>query len=319
MASIHSPVSRDGWARRICKWVVKAADGWFVKFFLTPLLVTALPGLIVLAITRDQFKQQVEGIIGAGNLPSSLWIIVGLTLCPIAVKALWAFVEKYSNPERALVLDDVLLLLEAVRTVVGEKLDRFTAEAKKAKRNPTSSGEIFASITQPEVQIRALVKAAHAIFNALDVSTTFRVGLLKVDGGRPSDWVAYFPNGKVARTTAEALQAPTSTVMRAIKKKTTIVVDDIQKELVKASKNDRNYIRGASGDDPGSQLCYPIIDTVTREVCYVLTIAGGKAGSLKASRQPIYEWLIEQLATRIQLEHCLVQLVESSHADKKAA
>lgn len=292
-----------------------------MRHVLAPVAVTAVPAVLMLLLSKDEYRKSFVSATGIDPTAFAgiFWLSAAVVAYPILLRAFWAWVEKRAKPERQLDLEDTLLLLSAIRTVIGEKLERFTLQARSARAG-LSSGEVFTQITQPRQQIRLLTKALHALFSAIDSSTSFRVGLLAVRDGRPSEWVCYFPEGRVARTGAQQLAAPTSTVMRSIKAKKTVVVEDVQKELSKTSKGNRNFVKGSWGDDePGSQLCYPIVDTANHEVVYVLAVAGGKAKSLKSSQLAIYDWLIEQIATRIQLEHCLVELKEGCSVVREAA
>ena len=314
MASMHAPASSNERIRKICLWIVKNTDSILWRHLFSPIFLGLIPALTILFLTKEKLSNDLKAVTGVDLVNNNYaLILIGLPLIlPILAKALGAAIEVYSKPEKELERNDLLLLLASIRAVVGEKLDRFTDAAKNAKRLHKTAGQVFLEITQPDRQIRQLTRSAYAIFEALDASTEYRVGLLKIVQGKPVEWVAYFPEGRVPRMKPKDLAAETSTVSRCIEKKKIIVIDDIQKEIKKKSKADRNYVAGfIEKGEAGAQICYPIFDTVSQEVSYVLTVAGRKNGCLKANRYAIYEWIIEQIATRIQLEHCLKVIKES--------
>lgn len=321
MASSFIPVSKSGNFKRLCRWLTQKAEWWVNKHLVAPLLLSSMPSIVMLILVRDQYRSQVESELGFTFSNHALLLTAIFSfLWPVLLRAIWAFVEAKSVPERELTRDDLLLVLSAVGMVIGDKLDRFAAEVKRQQLiGPRTSGaDIFHRITQPDAQVRALVNGVHAIFSALDTSTRFRVGLLHIINDRPVRWDQYFPAGRVARTTPEDLSVPSSTVMRCIHRKRTVVVDDIQRELGKKKKEDRSYVKcNTDENEEGCQLCYPIFDKPTAQVRFVLTIAGSRKEALCDRLTPIYDWILEQFSMRIQLEACLSTLKETIHEDPR--
>lgn len=321
MSSSFVPVSKSGKFKRLCRWLTQKAGWWANKYLVAPLLLSLMPSIVMLILVRDQYRSQLESELGFtfSNLGLLITAILSL-LWPAVLRAIWAFVEAKSVPERELTRDDLLLVLNAVSIVIGDKLDRFSAEVRRQQSTPphASGADIFQRITQPDAQVRALVNGVHAIFSALDTSTRFRVGLLDIVNDKPVRWAQYFPAGRVARTTPDELSVSSSTVMRCISRKRTVVVDDIQRELDKKKKEDRSYVKcNTDVNEEGCQLCYPIFDKPTAKVRFVLTIAGSRKDALCCRLTPIYDWILEQFSMRIQLEACLSTLKETIHEDPR--
>ena len=122
----------------------------------------------------------------------------------------------------------------------------------------------------------------------------FRVGLLIVTDGSPTEWAHFDPAERPPRTPAQDLAHPGSTVMLAIRAKSPVVVEDIAKELRKKTKEKRRYLKCNTREgEEGAQLCYPVIHPTTGRVEYVITIAGDKKCCLLERHQALYEWIID--------------------------
>jgi hypothetical protein len=312
------PTSRHTVARRFARWLVTSFEGPWSRFIVGPLAITAIPSFLVLCLTRDEFRRAVSEQLSVSpeQLGNPLAIAAVLAVYPLLARGIWEAVRHHAKPDREIAREDLLLLLTTIGDALGDKLERFTESAREALRSGAcDAATAFAAITQPEQQIRTLVAGVHALFGAMDATADFRVGLLAVKNRRPHQWLHYFPAGRVPRTTPDTLSASSSTVMRSLERKGIVVVEDIAREMRKRSKDERDYVQGGTqAGEQGSQLCLPIVDTVTGEPAYVLTVAGSTAGCLRSSVAPIYEWLLQHIVVRIQREHCLRIIKENANA-----
>lgn len=323
MGKVHTPSSADGWLNGMCKWLVEKSDHWLLKFLFAPLAVTAFPAIVLLIATREQIRALLPGSIGeqGGLLDQNIIFFIAFALLfPIFAKAIWAGIAHVAEPSRRLSVDDLVLLINALGEVLGEKLTRFSSEGRRAMRAPGPMPiSHLLEVAKPADQIRLLTKAIYGLFASLDSSAAFRVGLIRVAEEKPAEWLAYFPFERTPRLKPEDLAVPTSTVSRAIKARKAVIVEDIRKELSKKKKDDRSFVKGPAVNEDGSQFCYPVIDSITGDVAFVITIAGSSAESLRASSLPIYEWLVERVAVRIQVEHCLSVMGENLRETQREA
>lgn len=132
--------------------------------------------------------------------------------------------------------------------------------------------------------------------------------------------MAFEPGAHPPRTQAKNLASPSSTVSHAIKKKSIVIVDNIQNELSKPNKKERQFLKSnTQPTDQGSQICYPIVHASTGVIEYVLTIAGNKKNCFLSKHAELYAWIIGIFTTRISLEHSLLILKEKANGGKKSA
>lgn len=312
---MRKPVSRDTKARLYCRNFVAFANHWFISSFVRPIFFLLPPSILTWAATRSGIRTDLESLLGpkVGALlsQSGLLILVVAYLYVAIMKSIFSGIEHYSRPEKEVGRDEVNAILRSVNVVVGDKMKRFSVQAKSVLDKPhIDARTIFENITQPTQQIGLLVSALRGAFEFIDQSgALFRVGLLIITDGSPTEWAHFDPAERPPRTPANDLGHPGSTVMHAIRAKAPVVVEDIAKELNKKTKDKRRYLKcnTREGED-GAQLCYPIIHPATGRVEYVITIAGDKKCCLLERHLALYEWIIEHYALRIALEHSLLIL-----------
>jgi hypothetical protein len=325
MSASWTLAAGDNRLKKICRKFVVFSESWFVKHLLRPVIFLLPPTVVTAVATKQGLNKEIVEILGPriGEFfnNSALVILVGAYLYVVVVKALFAAVRSYSKPARELQVHDLLAVFKALSIVVGDKAKRMSSAAQKAltkEKSHIKASEIFKEITRPDQQIPLLVKGLITIFEYIDDSNAkFRSGLMRVVDDKPVEWYAFEPIHSPPRTSIEDLRAPTSTINRCIKRKQMVVVEDIQKELRKKSKDQRDYVKGSTQPrDNGSQLCYPIIHAATRKVEYVLCVAGNKAECLKQKHAELYEWIIDHFDMRISMEHSLLILKEKTDEEK---
>jgi hypothetical protein len=235
------------------------------------------------------------------------------------LKTIYAAIEHYSKPDRELSRDDLQAILQSINVVVGDKAKRFVGHAKVSLTSHNlPQDRVFQEITKPEQQIGLLVSALQGVLGFLDKDTLFRVGLLIIQDGKPVEWAHFEPAERPPRTQATELDHPGSTVMQCIGKKSTVLVEDIQKELRIRNKEKRRYLQlNTRSNENGSQLCYPIAHSATGKIEYVITVAGDRRCCLIEKHLPLYEWIIDHFALRIRLEHSLMILKREVQDERK--
>lgn len=308
---------RDSNGKKLCRNLVKLCESWFVKHLLRPVLFLLPPMLLTMVAVRQGLQAEVVEFLGpaVGGLlnQSALLIILGTYLYVVLMKAIYAGIKSYAKPEKELDVGDMVAILEALDIVVGDKAKRMGMEAKRLSQVAGVCGvKTFRQVTRPDQQIPLLIRGIRGVFEFMDTEKTiFRVGLLRIEEGKPVDWYSFDPASHPPRTQAIALKAPTSTVSQCIKSRSIVVVDDIQKELSKKTKKQRRFVRGnTQDDDQGSQLCYPLIHPATGKVEYVVTIAGNRTNCLVARHSELYAWVISHFAVRLSVEHSLLMMKE---------
>lgn len=313
------PVIQDNKTKKCCRFIVETAEMWLFKYLIRPVFFVFPPTLLTLLATRKGLQNDVIELTGetVGNWlnHSALVIIVFTFLYVVILKAIYAAIKSYSKPGKELQVDELIALIKAIDIVVGDKTKRMSGEAKKAINISNLCGKtIFNQITRPEQQIPLLISGLRSVFEYLDeYETTFRVGLLRIENNKPTEWFSFDPASLPPRTEPSKLGSPSSTVSHAIKSKSVIIIESIQKELAKKSKRDRMFMKGNIQDnEEGSQLSYPIIHPSTGNVEYVITIAGNRNYCMKKKHAELYSWVINHFSVRITMEHSLLIIKEQA-------
>ncbi|KPX43160.1 Uncharacterized protein ALO68_01425 [Pseudomonas syringae pv. helianthi] len=314
---MQRPVVGDNWGKACARSIVKISESWLVKTILKPILFLLPPTLLTTIATRQGLPSNISQYIPSNAASfindSAIAILIGAYIYIVIIKALYSLIYNYSKPSRELLVSDILAINKAFEIIVSDKYKRMSDEAKIAlKSTNMCPSSTFMRITKPEQQIALLVSGVRRVFEQIDeTDALFRVGLLKVENNKSTEWVCFEPMSHPPRTEASQLASPYSTVSLAIKRKTIIVIEDIQRALSVTEKDKKRYLESnTQKNDQGSQLCYPIIHAGTGKIEYVLSIAGNKKGCLIEKHAALYAWILEQFAIRIALEHSLIILKE---------
>ena len=323
---MHSPVVGDNRLKKLGRGFIDTCEQWWAKHIARPVFFLLPPMIVTNVATRSNLQQEIADLLGdkvaAFIHGSALLIIVGAYLYVAFLKGVYAAIEHYSKPERELGRKECIAILQALDNVVSEKCRRFGDDLKITKKGAKhDAASIFLSITRPDQQIALLVEAVRTVFSFLDeTNALFRIGLLSVKEGKPTEWLAFSPTAHPPRTAASDLSAPGSCVSSAIRTKSIVVVQDIQKEIKKRTKGERRFMKGnTQPTDQGSQLCFPIIHASSGNVEYVLSIAGNKRDCLIEEHAELYAWILEHFVLRISLEHNLVLLREMANGPERKA
>lgn len=317
---MRQPVVGDNWARTLARSFVKFSESWFIKTIARPILFILPPTLATAAATRQGLQTEIANLLpekaAAFINESALIILVGVYVYVVATKSAYSLIKQYSKPAKEITTADLIAINKAIEIVVTDKYRRLSQEARKATGSPMlNPGQVFKKITLPETQIKLTINGIRSVFEHLDqTGSLLRVGLIRIADGKPTEWIAFEPMSHPPRTSAPQLSAPSSTVSATLKCKRIVVVEDIQAELAIKNKEKRKFLASnTQPTDQGSQLCYPVIHASTGKIEYIITIASDKKLALQESHKELYEWILEQFALRIALEHSLLLLRENSH------
>ena len=294
----------------------------FVKsktFKIITVFVIAINGYLLFCFGSDDQQKWLKSYFGTfGELvvSSSGWIVfISLLLSgifPILVSWLQEKFEKENlNSSYALVL------LETIESVVEEKRKRFASAVQTLTNNGSSSptcSKVFNTITQPNKQIECILEALELCFKELYPKEYFKIALMSVESNILKDWVYFLPYTAKPNTDINDLRHSDSTISHALRSKTLIVVEDVQKELAKL--NNKKYIKGSTKDNENwSQLCYPVKSISSNDVIFIICIGAKKANFFQNNPTSLasYEWLLSFFSSRLALEHSLAELKEKAH------
>lgn len=310
------PVFRSNGFVKICHRISSQFDEIWYKFIIKP-IIFILPISFFLAIISDIeifksaikiFPEQIQDEL----LKSHLILVASIFFIIQTGKGIEELIRHWGKPNSELNRDDLHSILTCINEVVCGKMRRFLSTTKVALREKWEHDRIFNEITQPSQQIALQVKAIHGFFEYLtNNNIQFRVGLMRVVNGKLVDWSSFFPDEHPPKASIEALSSPTSTIMRALERRETIIVSDTKAELSKKSKEQRCFVgAGASADGNSSILTHPIYCPNTKEPIYVLSILAKEKNVLEEKHKLLYEWIIENFLSRILIEHHLLILKE---------
>ncbi|MDX9963109.1 hypothetical protein [Desulfobacter postgatei] len=226
---------------KCCNCLLMFFDHWIPRFVLAPIFFIVPSTILVSSLSNTNLYQQLEASLGpqiAGTLKSShLLIIIWVVLLTYIGRSLFSIIQHFALEDSELTKKDIVSILNTIDVVVQSKCNRFLRNTKQVLKKKLSSSEIFKMITQPDQQIALIVQAIQGIFETLHGNNTeFRVGLMAVKSEKLTDWFVFAPENKPPKTDAEALSNPSSAIMRALKSKSMIIIEDIQEELKKKIK-----------------------------------------------------------------------------------
>ena len=210
-----------------------------------------------------------------------------------------------------------VVLLETIESVVEEKRKRFASAVQTLLNGGSSSptcAKVFNTITQPKKQIESIIEALELCFKKLYPKEYFKIALMRIEDNTLKEWVYFLPYTAKPNTDINELRDPDSTISHALASKRLIVVEDVQRELVK--ENNKKYVKGSTRDNENwSQLCYPVKSISSNEVIFIICIGAKKANFFQNNPNSLtsYEWLLSFFSSRLALEHSLAELKERAH------
>lgn len=292
---------------------------WWIKHIIIP-VITVIP----FAVINFQIKAS-SGKDGAAPPNASFWsdlpgyaseypymaIIISavyLIFVNAIVNKLVEF-KSVREEEGGVSQKELLKLFEVLEVIVAQKSRRFgnaSSELLAANGRASTPAEVFKAITQPNEQIALLIYGLYAFFDAIDKKgVSFKVTIVKIENGKPVDWLFHYPEDPPPSTEMVRLQSKESSISSCLAKKKILVVDSISDELSKAGG--RRYIARISGEsEEGSLLCYPVAHRYTNDIPYVITVVADQDGYFSSDKAKLYEWVFKHFAVRICLEQSLL-------------
>lgn len=286
------------------------AGSWPLKYIVLPALFFGIPSL-VLASLSDGVAAQAFVDIGVDidflrKHSSMAYLLSIATLGAYAIVPRVAAANLDSRP--AITLRKAVTPIECFERIVQFKANRFGSECKDVliKTPSMDDGAVFSRITKPDQQIIYIVEVIHAFLQTFDQNAEFKVRLIEVG---PKDqfigWYTHAPGSSFPSTQVPDLNSRESLAMNSLRAGELKVVEDISKELKKAS---RTYVK--TSHESGSALCYPVKHAELGSVPFVLAVWTSKAGFFKNKEKSIYNWMLYKFAQRIALEYTLLRLKE---------
>ena len=299
--------------RRYLEATATFLDKWWVNGLIAPSL-TVLPTTVAMYFIKDagdpNATPTVPNVIWNFAHTHPYWSIVIVTAYAIVVAASIQWLKKFIA-EKDIAVVELLRLFEVLEEVVGKKASRFGECAKNlcnGKKLLTPS-EVFAEITKPDIQIALLAQAVYLFFDGIDKkSVSFRVSVLEIKAGVPSEWYTYYPVYSPPQTTIAKLKQKRSTVSHCLRTRDVFVVEDLQ---IEADKVDGHFVSGsAQQEEEGSLVCYPVVNAFANDIPYVITVVADEKNYFLKRKKDLYKWFFKRFAIRIMLERNLLTIRE---------
>lgn len=199
--------------------------------------------------------------------------------------------------------------LAAIENIVGKKSRRFAGYAKNMTE-PVRRCVVFDEITQPTMQIGAIIENVHHVLHATTQDSSFQLVLARLEHNIPVEWAAVAPSNVVLPENLLREDARKTMFFDTARLGTPQIIPDIAKHLRKRKKSPKYF---ASGDaDSGSIICFPVKQEGTTEVPFALSIKSAVPGRVDDTFRRRYTPLIEALFTRLLLEHNLETIKRKS-------
>lgn len=299
--------------QRFAFWVERMTSTFWVRFFIGPLLVGALPILAVTyygsSIVQDWMQV---------NAPDTtkflkdyvIWVIIGVGAYPTILVTVARAVTKVTQ-KNGHEIDSLIALLRALDNVVGKKQQELVKVLRRAEN--LKPEEAFSVLSQPYIQIMEIVRSISDFFNATvrdgRKGSLIRVSLASFKDGKIEDIPIFFPNDEPVKSSIDDLNSPSSGFMTAFQSRKIVVIQSISKELTK-KKATRFKDTGVHQDNEGSLICYPVAINGSKEIPYVLSIHSDEDGFFEEELAHLYELYLQRFAMRLSLEYILIGLKE---------
>jgi hypothetical protein len=195
----------------------------------------------------------------------------------------------------------LLRLLGFVRAVVTFKSRRFHEQHQRLDENPTDAGAVFLAITQPEAQIREIVRACHDFFKAeARPHEQIKVSVMEWDDIRQHlRFMNYYPDGDAPAVPENAFRDATTLAGRAYFNNEIVISEDIL--------SDRRYL--AFGDhDGGSMVAYPVYDDQRQKVVLVVNTVSSRIKRFRMKDSEAMKIPMQVFGDRLLLEYRLMRL-----------
>jgi hypothetical protein len=309
-------IAASEWRSRFSELVGKF-DSWWIKSILIPLLSSVPPAVVYFYLRPPAVLH------GAVPPPPSVVVdliqhypylfAIAIPVYIVLVTSLIRFIETASKLDDELKSEHLVSLFDILERVVGAEGARYGSYAKTSNPLGIAPITVFEEIIQPYQQIALLAEGIHTFFKVIDSKgAEISVTVCAVEGGKPKDWVCYYPSSSPPNTEMDKLTGPNSAITYCISSKKLIIIEDLIAEAKKDSDQQHYVPRDNDLDEHGSLICYPIIHTYTGgDVPYVITVVADRRRYFKKGRKRLYNWILKHFAVRMQLEHSLIKIGEA--------
>jgi len=247
---------------------------------------------------------------------NAAWLIFGASLLGGALAASrTAFLEAANEKIADLVAKQkqLLRLVGHVRVIVTAKSRRFF-EALRDLPNPVDPGRAFLTITQPEEQIKEIVRNTHEYFYYspdTESNETIAVQLMRWnDAARHLEFVQMFPHTERPRTAPSEFGDMSTISGRAFHTRSMVISENVAA--------DSRY-KKLSDSPEGSMFSYPIWDDFELKVAFVVNVVSSKIQRFREEDREALDIPMRVFGERLLLESKLaglkarVQHTEDSH------
>lgn len=288
----------------------------FLLFFLGFIPST----LLVTYYSIESFQKAIDGILHHETSKFLNDHVILITVLALFLSYLSSNIHRIVNKfsDRDSPDSEVLVALSnGFNSIVDAKMKRFNFEYKSINSGDKRPNEIFSAITQPDQQIILLTELIHTFFQATDTKIHFKVRVIDIDeNNKAKEWFYFSPRNQPPKTEISVLRMQDSSVSNCLKRKGLIIIEDINKEALKP-KGKRKFVTSKSDDEIGSLLCFPVYHESTRCYPYVITVSANMP-YFRTKRKDYYNWLFDQFACRMQLEHTLILLKKGVKNEKES-
>jgi hypothetical protein len=237
-------------------------------------------------------------------------ILLGLFFVWIALlKVTGQWINNYAQKSEIPQENYLLGLISVLDTVVQEKVKRFRSCLDDPEINKNN---MFDKITQPDKQLNYLIDAVVGVFEQVIPGRSIRVSLLEVKDNVPTKIMSWSPLHPAPTANIELLSKRESTAMHCIETKSLVIIENTKTE-VKQQQNAHYAVESLKDTEERSILCYPIYNSINREIAYVINIVVDEPDTLKKEYSQIYSFILQKIVNRMELEHLLKLLKDKSN------
>lgn len=267
---------------------------WWSRYALVPAL-TGGPGIFV-AYWFGSGKTNLHGF----SEPVVVLIVGIWAIVMTQVKSAFNDLAKYSMRELLKSRDALVHIVAHVRAIVFTKSSRF--HEPFGESTSIDPGEAFLKITQPELQIKEIVRRVQMFFADALKDEDVRVLLMRWNPKmRHMVFVEHFPLETPPLAPEAAFYDTTTAAGLAKEGGTMVIVEDI-------ATDQRFKQIGIGRTKKGSMVAYPVLDDLRHEMVLVINVVSNEPHSFKeADRESLDLWL-QVFSDRLLLENRLVEL-----------
>lgn len=299
--------------KKISEFFYKGLNHWLILWVIQPILV-GINLVIVSGYSNERLQRSIREFPSFGNflMDNPAKIIFGSVVIIYVYRGILKLLEYFLGYSKKSHIYAVTIL-ESLESVVNKKYKRFVDTLNGYGDHSPQKKTIFQDITQPDIQIEALMDSLVNCLKSLNVENddlALRITLFKVHQSKPNKVVYNFPYDAPLRTSIGEFCDTNSTVSKAIASKKITIVEDTIKELKKNEK-ERQYIRGKTPENETYSIaCYPVVFAKDTSVIYVISVSSSFRNFFNNKNISLYELIFKRYANRLALEHCLKLLKE---------